>query len=344
MHSEGTYENIYDLVGHTPLVRLKRLSELTNSDVYGKLEYYNPGQSVKDRIVIHMILKAEAEGHLREGSTILEATSGNTGFSIAMIAAARGYKCILCVKDTISSEKQKSMEALGAKIIKCPASLPGDHPDSYYETARRLALEIDGGYYLNQNFDLENSKAHYETTGPEVYKQSNQRITHFVACASTGGTISGTGKYLKEQNPDVKVIAVDACTGVLKHYHETGEFYWDRTKKTKLEGVGKNIIPTNVQFPVIDQFVKVDDEDSAYAGKHLAKEEGIFVGYSSGAALAGFEKIADQIEPGSFVVVLFPDHGSRYLNKLYDPSWMISHGYLNGSAKISQPTEGIEVS
>jgi cystathionine beta-synthase len=344
MHSEGTYENIYDLIGHTPLVRLKALSELTRSDVYGKLEYYNPGQSVKDRIVIHMIEKAEAEGKLQEGSTIVEATSGNTGFSIAMIAAAKGYRCVLAVKDTISSEKQKSMEALGATIVKCPASLPGDHPDSYYETARRIASETEGGYYLNQNFDLENSRAHYLTTGPEVYAQTKGKVTHFIACASTGGTVSGTGKYLKEQNPDINIIAVDACTGVLKKYHETGEFHWDRSKKTKLEGVGKNIIPDNVQFDIIDRFVMVNDEDSAYAGKYLAREEGIFVGYSSGAALAGMKKIANEIRPGSTVVILFPDHGSRYLNKLYDPTWMVQQGYLNGSVKREEPAEGVGVS
>lgn len=328
------YDTIYDLIGQTPLVRLRKLSKLTGSDVYGKLESFNPGQSVKDRIVVRMIEAAEAEGRLTEGGTVVEATSGNTGFSIAMICAAKGYNCVLTVKDTASHDKVQMIEALGAEVVLCDGTLPGDHPNCYYEVAKRIARETPGGFYLNQNHDLGNARAHYATTGPEVWRQTNGQITHFVACASTGGTISGTGTYLKDQNSDVEVIGVDSCTDVLRTYHETGEFYLDRNKKSKLEGVGKNIIPSNVNFDTIDRFVNVADDESAYAALHLAKEEGIFAGYSSGAAMAALEKIAYQIPRGSTVVILFPDSGARYLSKIYDKKWMKKQGFLNGKAAL----------
>lgn len=328
------YDSIYDLIGQTPLVKLKHLSELTGSNVYGKLECFNPGQSVKDRIVVQMIEAAEADGRLKPGGTVVEATSGNTGFSIAMICAAKGYDCVLTVKDTASSDKVQMIEALGAKVVLCDGTLPGDDPNCYYEIAKRIAKETPGGFYLNQNHDLGNARAHYSTTGPEVWRQTNGQITHFVACASTGGTISGTGRYLKDQNSDVEVIGVDSCTDVLRTFHQTGEFRMDRSKKSKLEGVGKNIIPSNVNFDVIDRFVNVADDESAYAALHLAKDEGIFAGYSSGAAMAALEKIAYQIPRGSTVVVLFPDSGARYLSKIYDKKWMKKQGFLNGKAAL----------
>ncbi len=333
-HHSMPYENIYDLIGQTPLVRLKKLSQLTGSDVYGKLESYNPGQSVKDRIVIRMLEAAESDGRLQPGGCVVEATSGNTGFSVAMICAAKGYDCILTVKDTASYDKVQMIEALGAEVVMCDGTLPGDHPDSYYNVAKRIAASTEKGFYLNQNHDLGNAKAHYFTTGPEVWAQTEGRITHFVACASTGGTVSGTGRYLKEQNPDVNVIGVDSCTDVLRTFHETGEFEIDRSKKSKLEGVGKNIIPSNVNFDIIDRFVNVQDDDSAYAALHLAKEEGIFAGYSSGAAMAALEKIALEIPKGSTVVVLFPDSGARYLSKIYDKKWMVKQGFLNGKSTL----------
>ena len=333
IHS-SPYNNIYDLIGQTPVVRLKKLSELTGSDVYAKLESYNPGQSVKDRIVIRMIESAEQDGRLQPGGCIMEATSGNTGFSIAMICAAKGYDCVLTVKDTASYDKVQMIEALGAKVVMCDGTLPGDDEDSYYNVAKRLAKEHPLGFYLNQNHDLGNARAHYNSTGPEIWAQTNGEITHFVACASTGGTISGTGRFLKDQNPDIQVIGVDSVTNVLRTFHETGEFQIDQKIKSKLEGVGKNIIPSNVNFDIIDEFVNVEDDDSAYAALHLAKEEGIFAGYSSGAAMAALEKIAMQIPRGSKIVVLFPDSGARYLSKIYDKKWMSKQGFLNGKAKL----------
>jgi cystathionine beta-synthase len=329
------YNHIYDLIGQTPIVRLRKLSELTKSDVYAKLECYNPGQSVKDRIVIRMIEAAEADGRLQPGGCVVEATSGNTGFSIAMICAAKGYECVLTVKDTASYDKVQMIEALGAKVVMCDGTLPGDHPECYYNRAKRLAKDHPKGFYLNQNHDLGNARAHYHTTGPEVWEQTNGQITHFIACASTGGTVSGTGRFLKEQNPDVEIIGVDSVTNVLRTFHETGEFQIDRSKKSKLEGVGKNIIPSNVNFDIIDRFVNVADDDSAYAALHLAKEEGIFAGYSSGAALAALEKIALEIPKGSKIVILFPDSGARYLSKIYDKKWMAKQGFLNGKAALS---------
>ncbi|MCL4151754.1 UNVERIFIED_CONTAM: hypothetical protein GTU68_023226, partial [Idotea baltica] len=260
---------------------LKKLSDLTGSDVYAKLESYNPGQSVKDRIVIRMIESAERDGRLQPGGCVVEATSGNTGFSIAMICAAKGYDCILTVKNTASNDKVQMIEALGAEVIMCDGNLPGDHVDSYYNIAKRAANDHPKGFYLNQNHDLGNANAHFHSTGPEVWDQTDGEITHFVACASTGGTISGTGRYLKSRNPEVKIIGVDSITNVLRTFHETGEFRIKEGLKSKLEGVGKNIIPSNVNFDIIDEFVNVKDDDSAYAALHLAKEEGIFAGYSS---------------------------------------------------------------
>ncbi len=330
------YENIYDAIGNTPLVRFKELSEYCNADVYGKLEYFNPGQSMKDRIVLELIQSAEARGALEPGATIVEATSGNTGFSLAMISAAKGYKCILTVKDTASEIKIKMMEALGAEVVLCPAGVPGDHPDSYYNTAKRIAEELPNGFYLNQNHNLGNSMAHYKTTGPELWQQTEGEITHLFASASTGGSISGTGLFLKEQNPDIQVIGVDSATNVLNHYKNTGEFKLDPQVKTKLEGVGKNIIPRNVNFNIIDQFVNVSDEESAYAAKRLAKNEGIFVGYSSGAAMAALMKSHVQIPRGSTVVLLCADGGARYMNKIFDPQWMKNQGFMNGITRLEQ--------
>ncbi len=329
------YTNIYDLIGQTPLVRLKKLSDLTGSDVYAKLESYNPGQSVKDRIVIQMIAAAEEDGRLQPGGCVVEATSGNTGFSVAMICAAKGYECILTVKDTASYDKVQMIEALGAKVVMCDGTLPGDHPESYYNVAKRIAKETPKGFYLNQNHDLGNARAHYYTTGPEVWNQTDGEITHFIACASTGGTVSGTGRFLKEQNNDIEIIGVDSNTNVLRTFHQTGEFHIDRNKKSRLEGVGKNIIPSNVNFDIIDRFVNVEDDASAYAALHLAKEEGIFAGYSSGAAMAALEKIALEIPRGSKIVVLFPDSGARYLSKIYDKKWMAKQGFLNGKTSLA---------
>ncbi len=324
------YDNILDLIGKTPMVRLRKMSELAQTHVYAKMESFNPGQSVKDRIAYHMINRAEMDGKLKPGSTIIEATSGNTGFSIAMISAMKGYRCILTVKDKASEDKIKMIKALGAEVVRCPSSVAGDHPESYYSKAIQLSREIPNAYYLNQNYDKGNSEAHYLTTGPELWEQSEGRITHFVASASTGGTISGAGKFLKERNSNIKILGVDSEASILKQYHET-EHYTMPDKSSSLEGVGKNIIPANVNFDIIDEFIRVSDRDSSMAARYLARTEGIMAGYSSGAVLAALWQLRSQIKAGDFLVVLFPDHGSRYLTKIYDPEWLRAMGFLNGS-------------
>lgn len=326
------YDSILDLIGKTPMVRLRKMSQLAGAKVYAKMEAFNPGQSVKDRIVYHMINRAEMDGKLTPGSTIIEATSGNTGFSVAMISAMKGYDCILTVKDSASSDKIKMMRALGATVVKCPAKVPGDHPDSYYSKAKELAETLPGSYYLNQNFDKGNSEAHYLTTGPEIWEQSEGRLTHFVATASTGGTISGAGKFLKERSEQVQIIAVDSEASALKTYHEKGVFV-PPTGSSSLEGVGKNIIPANVNFDTIDRFISVSDRSSSIAARYLAKTEGIMAGYSSGAVMAALWKIRAEIRPDDFIVVLFPDHGSRYLSKIYDPKWLLKMGYLSSDTQ-----------
>lgn len=324
------FDNILDLIGKTPMVKLRKMSELSETAVYAKMESFNPGQSVKDRIAYHMINRAEMDGKLVKGSTIIEATSGNTGFSVAMISAMKGYRCVLTVKDKASEDKIKMIRALGAEIIKCPSSVPGEHPESYYSRAKELAKEIPNSYYMNQNYDKGNSEAHYLTTGPEVWEQSEGRITHFVASASTGGTISGTGKFLKERNPKIKIYGVDSQASILKQFHETGTYEMP-TGSTSLEGVGKNIIPANVNFDIIDKFISVSDRDSSMAARYLARTEGIMAGYSSGAVLAALWQLRSHFKKGDFLVVLFPDHGSRYLTKIYDPEWLRMMGFLNGS-------------
>ncbi len=334
------FDNILDLIGKTPMVKLRKMSAVSNTRVYAKMESFNPGQSVKDRIAYHMINRAEMDGKIKKGSTIIEATSGNTGFSVAMISAMKGYKCILTVKDKASDDKIKMIKALGAEVIKCPSSVPGDHPDSYYSRALQLSKEIPDSYYLNQNYDKGNSEAHYLTTGPEVWEQSEGRITHFVAAASTGGTLSGAGKFLKERNPDIKIYGVDSEASILKDFHETGT-YSEPKKSSSLEGVGKNIIPANVNFEIIDKFIRVSDRDSSMAARYLARTEGIMAGYSSGAVLAALWQLRSHFSPGDFLVVLFPDHGSRYLTKIYDPEWLRAMGFLNGSQQVATQKEKI---
>ncbi len=324
------YEDILETIGNTPLIKLQGLSNHFQIPVYAKLESFNPGHSTKDRIARYMIEKAEREGRIKPGGTIIEATSGNTGFSIAMISSVKGYKCVLTVKDKVSKDKIALLKTMGAEVIMCPKDVAADDPRSYYETAKRLSKEIPNSFYLNQNYDPGNSEAHYYSTGPEVWRQTQGRITHFVACTSTGGTISGTGKYLKEQRPDVKVIGVDANGSVLEHYHQTGEYDPNIPGSTQLEGVGKNIIPGNVDFDTIDQFIKVGDRESAINARTLVKQEGILVGYSSGAAIEGMKKLGPQLNANDFVVLLFPDHGSRYLAKIYNDQWMKSQGFVNG--------------
>lgn len=316
-----TCDSILEAIGSTPLIKLSKVTRAIQATVYAKVEGMNPGLSAKDRIALYMIEKAEQAGQLLPGGTIIEATSGNTGFGIAMVSAVKGYNCILCTKKKTSQEKIQALEALGAKVIICP-SVGADHPDSYYNMAKRLNEETPNSIYLNQNFDEGNVEAHYHTTGPEIWNQTEGKITHYVACVGTGGTISGTGKYLKDQNPNVKVIGVDAYGSVLTKYHETGEFDPNEIGKYQVEGLGKTIIPGNVDFDVIDRFIKVNDRDSAICARRLAKEEGIFAGYSSGSALRAVLEMAKELKKDDVVVLLFSDHGSKYLGKIYNDDWM----------------------
>ena len=324
------YDSVLEAIGNTPMIRLNKFSKWIKGTVYGKMESFNPGQSAKDRIALYMITEAEKSGMLKPGGTVIETTSGNTGFSLAMISVIKGYKCILCVPQKISNEKLNALRALGAEVIVCPTNVTADDPKSYYSQAKSLHKKIPNSYYVNQYYNNANIMAHYEMTGPEIWEQSEGKITHYIAPCGTGGTLSGTARYLKEQNPDIQVIGVDAYGSVLKKYHETGEFDKNEIYPYKLEAVGKNIIPDNVDFSVIDQFVKAEDKASAFRARQLAKREGLFVGYSSGAAMQGLFKIREQLTDDSFIVVLFPDHGSKYLGKIYNNDWMEEAGFLYG--------------
>lgn len=324
------YDNVIQVIGNTPLIRLNKFNKWIKSTIYAKVESYNPGQSAKDRIALFMIEKAEKNGQIKPGGTIIETTSGNTGFSLAMISVIKGYRCILCVPAKISDEKLNALRALGAEVVVCPTNVKADDPRSYYSQAKTLHEQIPNSFYVNQYFNEANMMAHYEMTGPEIWKQTEGKITHYVAACGTGGTLSGAGRYLKEQNPDIKIIGVDAFGSVLKKYHETGTFDNNEIYPYKLEAVGKNIIPDNVDFDVIDKFVKAEDKSSAFRSRQLAKREGLFVGYSSGAAMQGVFKIREELTKDDYVVVLFPDHGSKYLGKIYNNEWMEEAGFLYG--------------
>ncbi|MBQ0769626.1 MAG: cysteine synthase family protein, partial [Bizionia sp.] len=287
--------------------------------------------SSKDRIALYIIEQAEKEGILKPGDTIIETTSGNTGFSIAMVSILKGYDCILAVSSKSSPDKIDMLKTMGAKVYVCPANVAADDPRSYYKVAQRLHEEIEGSVYINQYFNSLNGEAHYRTTGPEIWEQTNGKITHLIACSGTGGTISGTSKYLKEQNPNVKVIGVDAYGSVLKKYHETREFDEKEIYPYRIEGLGKNLIPTATDFDLIDDFVKVTDEASAHTAREIAKTEGLFVGYTSGAAMQAIKQLDDagEFKDSDVIVVIFPDHGSRYMSKVYSDKWMNEQGFFD---------------
>ncbi len=324
------YNNVLETIGNTPLIRLNKFSRWIKSTVYAKVEAYNPGHSSKDRIALFMIEKAEREGNIKPGGTIIESTSGNTGFSLAMICLIKNYRCILTVPNKISDEKLNLLRALRAEVVVCPVDVKPEDPRSYYSKAEQFSRDIPNSYYINQYFNDANIEAHYATTGPEVWRQTEGKITHYVATVGTGGTLCGTGRYLKEQNPDIKIIGIDAYGSVLTKFHETGKLDKSEIYPYKLEGVGKNMIPDNVDFDIIDQMVKVEDKTSAFRARQLARREGIFVGYSSGAAMQGLFKLKDQLKEDDLVVVLFPDHGSRYLGKIYNNEWMEESGFHYG--------------
>ncbi|WP_066217945.1 PLP-dependent cysteine synthase family protein [Formosa haliotis] len=330
-HKNQVFDNVLDLVGNTPLIKLNKITSQFNGDFYAKVEAFNPGHSSKDRIALYIIEQAEKQGLLKPGDTIIETTSGNTGFSIAMVSIIKGYDCILAVSSKSSADKIDMLRTMGAKVYVCPANVSADDPRSYYEVAKRLHEEIKGSVYINQYFNQLNIDAHYCSTGPEIWNQTEGKITHLVACSGTGGTISGTAKYLKEQNPDIKIIGVDAFGSVLKKYHETKEFDEKEIYPYRIEGLGKNLIPSATDFDIIDEFIKVTDEESAHTARLIAKKEGLFVGYTSGAAMQAIMQLGNdnRFSEHDVVVVIFPDHGSRYMSKIYSDKWMSEQGFFD---------------
>ena len=317
-------ENILDLVGHTPLVSLEKIAAPMQGRFFAKVEAFNPGHSAKDRTALHIINNAEEKGLLSPGGVIVETTSGNTGYSLAMIAAIRGYRCILAVTDKSSQDKIDMLRALGAEVHVCPASVAADDPRSYYEVAKRIHKETPNSIYINQYFNPLNTEAHYLSTGREIWEQTAGEITHLVACSGTGGTISGIARYLKEQNPKVQVIGVDADGSLIKKYFDTGEIDKGELHPYYIEGLGKNMIPGALDTSVIDTFIKVNDKESALAAREISRRTGIFCGYTSGAAWVATQKYNQDspFSPESVVVVVFPDHGSRYMNKIYSDKWL----------------------
>ena len=323
-NSLGVYDSLLDLIGNTPLLELKKITKGLKGSFFGKLEAFNAGHSAKDRVAKYVIEDAERKGLLKPGSTIVETSSGNTGYSLAMISALRGYKCIIAISDKSSHDKVEMLQALGAEVHLCPANVAPDDPRSYYEVAKRIHQETPNSIYINQYFNPLNPEAHYQSTGREIWEQTQGEITHVVVCSGTGGTISGIARYLKEQNPKVQVLGVDAYGSAIKKYHDTREFDPAEIYPYKIEGMGKNLIPTATDFDVIDEFVKVTDKDAALTARELARTEGLFMGYTSGAAMQAVRQYAEmgRFDENSIVVVLFADHGSRYMNKIYSDEWM----------------------
>ncbi|MDP5092473.1 MAG: cysteine synthase family protein [Polaribacter sp.] len=327
---QGITNNILQLVGQTPLVKLHKITKDFQGDFYAKLEAFNPGHSAKDRIALHIIEDAEKKGIIKKGSTIVETTSGNTGFSLAMISIVKGYKCILAVSDKSSVDKIDMLKSMGAEVHICPAYVAPDDPRSYYSVAKTIHKKTKNSVYINQYFNELNIEAHYRTTGPEIWQQTDGKITHLIVASGTGGTISGTGKYLKEQNPDIKIMGVDAIGSVLKKYHETGVFDKGEISPYRIEGLGKNLIPSATDFDVIDIYEKVSDKEAALTAREIVKAEGIFAGYTSGAVVQATKQFAAQnyFDKDSVVVLIFPDHGSRYMNKIYSDDWMKKQGFF----------------
>ncbi|GER59232.1 cystathionine beta-synthase [Patiriisocius marinus] len=325
------HSSVLELIGNTPLIELQKITKGMKGSFYAKVEAFNPGHSSKDRIALYILEQAEKKGILKPGDTIIETTSGNTGFSIAMVSIIKGYKCILAVSSKSSKDKIDMLRTMGAEVYVCPAHVPADDSRSYYEVAKRLHQETKGSVYINQYFNELNIEAHYHTTGKEIWEQTNGQITHLVACSGTGGTISGIGRYLKEQNPEVKILGIDAYGSVLQKFHETKEFDKDEIYPYRIEGLGKNLIPSATDFDVIDSFTKVTDENSAHTAREIAKTEGLFVGYTSGAAMQGIKQMSEEgvFDKDSIVVVIFPDHGSRYMSKIYSDEWMSQQGFFD---------------
>ena len=333
MKNKEAYADILELIGNTPLIKLNKIANNFKGTYFTKFEAFNPGHSNKDRIALYILNEAESSGLINKGDTIIETTSGNTGFSLAMVSLLKGYNCVLAVSSKASKDKINMMKSLGAKIYVCPSNVPADDPRSYYRVAKRLSEEIKSSVYINQYFNELNIKAHYSSTGPEIWSQTNGKITHLIACSGTGGTISGIGRYLKEKNKDIKIIGVDAYGSILKKYHETGELDANEIHSYRIEGMGKNIVPSATDFNIIDKFVKVTDSESAHMARNITLNEGIFVGYTSGAAMQAAKQLDEEgeFDKNSNIVIVFADHGSRYLSKIYSDEWMNNQGFYDSN-------------
>lgn len=320
--------NILETIGNTPLIKLNKITKDLPCTVLAKVEYFNPGNSIKDRMAIKMLEVAEKEGKIKPGGTIIEGTSGNTGMGLALAACIKGYKCIFTTTDKQSKEKADILKAVGAEVIVCPTNVEPTDPKSYYSVSKRLSEEVPNSWYVNQYDNLANRDAHYEQTGPEIWEQTEGKITHLVVAAGTGGTVVGTGKYLKEKNPNIKVWAIDSYGSLLKKYFDTGEIDENEVYPYISEGFGEDFVPANYDMQYIDAFEKVTDKDGAIMARRIAKEEGLFCGYSAGSCLQGLMQLKSSLKKDDVVVCIFHDHGSRYVAKIYNDQWMMERGFL----------------
>lgn len=321
--------NVLETIGNTPLIKLNRITKDLPCTVLAKVEYFNPGNSIKDRMAVKMLEVAEKEGKIKPGGTIIEGTSGNTGMGLALAACVKGYKCIFTTTDKQSKEKADILKAVGAEVIICPTNVEPTDPRSYYSVSKRLATEVPNSWYVNQYDNLANRQAHYEQTGPEIWEQSEGKVTHLVVATGTGGTIVGTAKYLKEKNKDIKIWAVDSYGSLLKKYFETGEIDESEVYPYISEGFGEDFVPANYDMSLIDAFTKVTDKDGAVMARRIAKEEGLFCGYSAGSCLQGMLQMKSELKASDVVVLIFHDHGSRYIGKIYNDEWMLERGFLD---------------
>ncbi len=321
-------KNILETIGNTPLIQLNKITKELPCTVLAKVEYFNPGNSIKDRMALKMLEVAEQEGKIQPGGTIIEGTSGNTGMGLALAACVKGYKCIFTTTEKQSKEKADILKAVGAEVIICPTNVEPEDPRSYYSVSKRLASEVPNSWYVNQYDNLANRLTHYEQTGPEIWEQTEGKVTHLVVATGTGGTIVGTGKYLKEKNPAIKVWAIDSYGSLLKKYFDTGELDQKEVYPYISEGFGEDFVPANYDMSVIDEFTKVTDKDGAIMARRIAKEEGLFCGYSAGSCLQGLLQMKSQLKKGDLVVLIFHDHGSRYVGKIYNDEWMLERGFL----------------
>lgn len=329
------FQNILQTIGNTPLVKLNKVTAGIPALVLTKVETFNPGHSIKDRMAVKMIDDAEARGDLKPGGTIIECTSGNTGMGLALVGCVRGYRCIFTTTDKQSKEKVDMLKALGAEVIVCPTNVEPEDPRSYYSVARRLSTEIPNSFWCNQYDNLSNRQAHYESTGPEIWEQTDGKVTHIVVGVGTGGTVSGVAKYLKEKNPNIQIWGADTYGSVFKKYHETGIFDPKEIYPYITEGIGEDILPANVDFSLIDHFEKVSDKDAALWARRLAREEGILLGYSAGSAMGALYQMRNQLTKDDVVVMIVHDHGSRYVGKIYNDDWMRERGFLEDELKVS---------